>query len=82
MMGKVDTQPKGLLVPAWSESRHRLSATVVIGSGPLAGLTLTEAARKLGLQLERVRYAALKGQCPTTLKPTPKRGEALRRAKL
>ena len=80
-MHKIDTKPRGLLVPVWSENGNRLMATVVIGSGPLAGLTITQAALRLNIKHDRIRYAALRGQCPTTLKAGEKRGDALRRAK-
>ena len=79
-MRELKTEPKGLLVPAWRGRDDELRVAVVFERGEYQGMTVTEVAKQLGIRVDRVRWAALKGICPSTL-DRPGRGAALRKFK-
>jgi hypothetical protein len=76
---EVDTQPKGLLVPAWTAGRNYHGAKVVfVAESPFAGKTVPEVAKELKVRSESVMHYAIQGICPSTLTPRGKRGDAYR----
>ena len=76
---KADTNPRGLLIPAWCNNGERHKAKVVFSSGPFEGMTVAEVAYKLRVRAESVRMYAEQGRCPTQLTPRGKPGDGIRR---
>lgn len=77
----VDAEPRGLLVPAWTNGQSYLGAKVVFGEGPFEGMTIPEVAAKLRVRAESVRHYALMGRDPSELTPKQKHGDGLRAVK-
>ena len=77
----IDNEPRGLLVPAWTDGQNYHGAKIVfVPDSPFAGKTVSEVARDLKVRAESVRHYALQGKCPSTLTRPGKRGDAYRRA--
>ena len=71
----VDSERRGLLVPAWTGGQNYHGAKVVfVAESPFAGKTVPEVAREIRARVETVRDCALAGKCPTTLAPRRRKG--------